>query len=79
MCANSYIGVIALADNLTLDDELINEARRVGRHKTKKDAVTAALKEYIKRRKQAEVLDLFGKVPYDQDYDYKPERRRKTG
>jgi Arc/MetJ family transcription regulator len=38
--------------NLALDDRLIEEARRVGRHKTKREAVSAALAEYVKRRKQ---------------------------
>lgn len=56
--------------NLGIDDRLIEEAVKVGRHKTKKDAVTAALKEYIRYRKQLRILDLFGKVDYDPDYDY---------
>jgi len=37
--------------NLAIDDALIDEARRIGHHKTKKEAVTAALDEYINRRK----------------------------
>lgn len=63
--------------NLAIDDRLIEEARRRGGHKTKKEAVTAALDEYIRRRKQLEVLDLVGKVEYDPAYDYKAARRRK--
>jgi hypothetical protein len=63
--------------NLAVDDRLIEEAKRVGRHKSKKEAVTVALQEYIQRRKQLQVLDLFGKVDYYPDYDYKAERRRK--
>ena len=61
--------------NLAIDDALIDEARRIGRHSTKKDAVTAALKEYIDRRKQAEILDLFGSVQFDSKYDHKKARR----
>jgi len=41
-----------MATNLALDDKLIEEAQRAGNHKTKKEAVTAALAEYVKRRKQ---------------------------
>lgn len=62
--------------NLALDDELIEQAREVGRHRTKKDAVTAALREYVQRRRQLRILDLFGSVEFDPDYDYKAERRR---
>lgn len=67
-----------MATNLDLDDALIEQARKVGKHKTKKDAVTAALREYVRRRKQLEILDLEGQVPFDEDYDYKALRQRKT-
>jgi hypothetical protein len=65
----------ALPTNVDLDDRLIDQARRVGRHKTKKEAVTAALKEYIQRRRQQRVLDLVGQIDYEPDYDYKELRR----
>lgn len=41
-----------MATNLALDDKLIQEAQAAGRHKTKKEAVTSALQEYVARRKQ---------------------------
>jgi Arc/MetJ family transcription regulator len=66
-----------MATNLALDDELIEEARRVGGQRTKKAAVTEALVEYIQRRKQTKVIELFGKVEYASDYDYKRQRKRK--
>ena len=62
--------------NLALDDSLIEEARRVGHHTTKKEAVTAALKEYVQRRRQQRILDLAGQIEYDPDYDHKALRRR---
>jgi Arc/MetJ family transcription regulator len=68
-----------LATNLALDDNLIEEARKIGGHKTKKEAVTAALDEYIKRRKQMEIFELAGKIEYDPSYDYKKARGRKIG
>jgi hypothetical protein len=61
--------------NLALDDNLINEARRIGNHATKREAVTAALDEYIRRRKQLEILDHFGTIDYDPTYDYKKVRK----
>lgn len=66
-----------MATNLALDDKLIEQARRVGKHKTKREAVTAALDEYIRRRKQLRILDLFGRVDFDPGYDYKSERHRR--
>jgi hypothetical protein len=63
--------------NLALDDKLIEEARKIGGHKTKKAAVTAALDEYIRRRKQLDVVRLFGTINFDPAYDYKEERKAK--
>jgi hypothetical protein len=63
--------------NLAIDDRLLEEARRVGGHKTKKETVTIALQEYVEHRKQLEILELFGTIDYDPRYDYKRERRRK--
>jgi hypothetical protein len=65
--------------NPTLHDKLIEQARRAGKHRTKKEAVTAALKEYIKRRKRLRILDAFGSFDFDPAYDYKAERRRRKG
>ena len=64
-----------MATNLAIDDSLIEEAKIVGHHKTKKDAVTIALKEYIQRHKQSEILNLFGKIEYDNKYNYKKQRK----
>ena len=63
--------------NLAIDDRLIEEAQKLGRHRTKKEAVTAALDEYIQRRKQQRIISLFGTIDYDQTYDYKRARRMK--
>jgi Arc/MetJ family transcription regulator len=68
-----------MATNLALDDRLIEAAQRAGKHKTKKEAVTAALAEYVKRRRQLRILDAFGTFDFDPAYDYKAERRRRRG
>jgi Arc/MetJ family transcription regulator len=62
--------------NLAIDDELLAEAQQVGGHRTKKDTVNEALREYIQRRRQARIVDLFGTVELDPNYDYKKQRRR---
>jgi Arc/MetJ family transcription regulator len=63
--------------NLAIDDRLIEEAQKLGRHRTKKETVTAALDEYIARRKQQDIIKLFGTIEYDDSYNYKRERRSK--
>ena len=63
-----------MATNLAIDDWLIEEAKLIGKHRTKKEAVTEALMEYIQRRKQSEILRIFHSIDYDQDYDYKKQR-----
>jgi Arc/MetJ family transcription regulator len=67
--------VLPMATNLAIDNALIEEALKIGGHRTKKAAVTEALKEYIQRRKQLQLVDLFGKVEFDPEYDYKKQRR----
>lgn len=61
--------------NLAIDDTLIEEAQKVGGHKTKKAAVTTALQNYIAQQRQLEVLNLFGTVDFDPAYNHKKLRR----
>ncbi|MCF8241983.1 MAG: type II toxin-antitoxin system VapB family antitoxin [Melioribacteraceae bacterium] len=63
--------------NLAIDDKLIREALKLGKHKTKKAAVTEALVEYIQRRKQYKIVELFNSIDYDEDYNYKKQRKVK--
>ena len=65
-----------MATNLALDDKLILKAQKAGNHKTKKEAVTAALKAYIARKKQQGIVELFGNIAFDKNYDYKKARNR---
>lgn len=62
--------------NVTIDDELVEEAKAIGHHNTDAEAVTAALREYVKRRRQQRVVELFGSIEYDPDYDHKTQRLR---
>ena len=65
-----------MTTTLALDENLISQAQKIGHHKTKKDAVTTALKEYIARKKQIVIVELFGKINFDNNYDYKKARTR---
>ncbi len=67
-----------MASNLDIDEELLEQALKVGGHRTKKATVTEALREYIQRRKQLEVLDLVGKIGYYDDYEPKKYRKRQS-
>ena len=66
-----------MATNLAIDDRLIDEAKAIGRHRTKKAVVTEALEEYIQRRRQVDILKLFDKIEYEKAYDYKKRRSLK--
>ncbi len=66
-----------VATNLALDDDLLNEALRIGGHRSKRETVTEALVEYIQRRKQVRMTEIFGTVDYDPKYDYKKQRQRR--
>ena len=67
-----------MATNLMIDEKLLEDALKIGGLKTKKDTVNKALKEFIMRRKTADIISLFGKVEYDHSYNYKKARQRKA-
>lgn len=66
-----------MATNLSIDPALIDRALAVSGERTKKAAVTKALQEFVARREQKHLLDLFGKLEWDSDYDVKAERSRR--
>lgn len=72
MCKSSH-----MATNLAIDDQLLQEALKVGGHRTKKATVTEALEEYIRRRRQARVVELFGTIDFDKVASSKGQRRRR--
>jgi hypothetical protein len=65
-----------MATNLDLDPDLVERALALSGAPSKKAAVTAALQEFIARREQGQLLELFGKLEWDPGYDYKRERSR---
>ncbi len=65
-----------MATNLALDPELLDHVLELSGESTKKAAVTLALKEFVARREQKKVADLFGKLDWDASFDYKAERSR---
>lgn len=71
LCDHSH-----MATNLAIDPQLLNEALELSGEKTKTRAVTVALEEFVARRKQSGLVELFGKLSWDPDFDYKAERSR---
>jgi len=72
VCKHSH-----MATNLAIDDRLLDEALKVGGHRTKKATVTEALEEYVRRRRQRKIVELFGTIEFDATYDAKAQRRRR--
>ena len=66
-----------MATNPSIDSDLLEKALRVGGEKTKTATVEQALREFIARRRDRHrILDLFGQLDWDKEYDYKPDRIR---
>jgi Arc/MetJ family transcription regulator len=68
-----------MATNLHIDEKLLAQALKAGGHKTKRETVDEALREYLRHREQMRVIELFGTVNGDDDHDYKAQRRRDSG
>ena len=64
-----------MATNLAIDPELLDHALSVSGVRTKKEAVTIALREFIARREQARIVESFGTLDWDEGYDYRADRR----
>lgn len=62
--------------NLAINDKLLQEALEISGLKTKKDTVNLALKEFVNKRRQMEIIKLFGTMDPDPEYDYKKGRYR---
>lgn len=65
-----------IATNLAIDPDLLNRAVEVSGERTKKAVVTKALQEFIARREQKRVIELMGKLEWDDSLNYKAERSR---
>lgn len=71
-----FVEVITMATNLAINDQLLTNALEIGGFSSKKDTVNAALEEFIQRRQAEDVINLFGKIEFDENYEYKKMRSR---
>ena len=69
--------LFCMATNIELNEKLLSKAMRLGGMRTKKEAVNEALLEYVQRREQLKVMEMFGTVEYDSNYNYKKQRKVK--
>lgn len=56
--------------NLKLDDKLIAKTVRLGKFKSKQEAVNTALAEFVDRRQRLRILELARTIDFDPDWDY---------
>jgi Arc/MetJ family transcription regulator len=63
--------------NLQIDDRLLAKAQKLGGFRTKKDTVNQALSEFVRRRGQQEITDLFGTVEFSAGFDHKKLRAKR--
>ena len=62
--------------NVSLDTKLVHAALKVSGERTKNAAVTKALEEFVARRRQKGLIELFGQLEWDSNFNYKGERSR---
>lgn len=60
---------------LQIDAELIERARDLAGTASAAEVIETALREWIRRQEQAEILEWFGTVEFDPSYDHRRERR----
>jgi Arc/MetJ family transcription regulator len=67
----------SMPTNLGIDDKLVEQAKRLGKHKTKKEAVNAALEEYVRKRRVEGLIELFGTIDFREDFLERMDRKMK--
>jgi Arc/MetJ family transcription regulator len=60
--------------SVKLNDKMVEQAVKLGRFKTKQQALNAALKEFVERHNRLRILELAGKIDFDPQWDYKKMR-----
>lgn len=71
----TFGATIKMNIQLQIDEKLLREALELGQNQNQQELVEQALREYIQHRKQIKILDLFGTIEYDENYDYKQQRQ----
>jgi len=72
-----YKEVYRMRTNIVLQEDLVSEAFKYSKAKTKKDLIHEALKEYVEKHKRRDIRELRGKIQFEPDYDHKALRRER--
>lgn len=65
--------------NVVLNDELVEEAKRLTGVRTKREVIELALVELVRRRKRKNLTELAGQVELVDDFDHKALREVRRG
>lgn len=60
--------------NIVIDDQLMEEAFKLSKTKTKKELIKKALEEFIQNRRRLNLKDIKGKIQFEEGHDYKKMR-----
>lgn len=63
--------------SVPVDEDLLAEAQQLDQDRSQAEVVQKALEEYVRHRKQLQIVELFGTIDFDPDYDYKSERQKR--
>jgi Arc/MetJ family transcription regulator len=63
--------------NLQIDDRLLAEAQKAGGFRTKKETVNEALSEFVRKRAQAAISELFGTIDFTPGFNHKRLRAKR--
>ena len=66
-----------MVTNINIDEKLLQEALALSDNSTVNLLIETALREYIQRRQQPKILELFGTIDYEENYNYKQQRQKK--
>ena len=61
---------------ISIDDALLRRAQKLGKHTSQCQTVNEALREYVTRLQRRKILDLAGKLRWDERYAHKAGRSR---
>lgn len=66
-----------MATNLNINEKLLKKAHKLSHLKTKRETVDTALREYVQKHEQRNILKIAGSFEFRPDWDYKADRAKR--